>query len=619
MLDVTLSTSFVPGANVKGRVSGANWVFLRPALTAGRVICVGVPEASTLATLARFSRTVLVVASNVRLAALSTAGDLPTSFRNVQFCAVGDLAGMLEERSADVLVCVGWRSPWRVRRDPQLRHALTRALKHGALVYYEHLGAFDPLRSMPLLHHDPADRDVQRFRLTPLGGEMETAIPALDPDMARYFRENRLSAEPSTTRVLRRVAKRAREWVAPRHAPALADPSGTMPTSSAKNGAGVGRVGARRWMAQANGHLRARRPWFDNLVDRYGVLLGAPATAASINPPQYLRAVAAQSGIRLEGFRWGLSARGNYSSRKLVFYLADGAATDVTPPRYVAKMVRDAVFNPRLENEHRALSLLCRQEAIDKDTVPRPVFFGHHAGLAILGQTVVHGVPFVRQTTASADCPLFQAALDWFTALAAGTAHSHSTAATGEAATTFAWLLARFHELYLSSAEEQSFLSDQVAVLIRGAEALPLTFQHGDPGLWNMLVTPAAKVALLDWEAAEPHGMPLWDLFYFLRSYAVIAARLGGGRNSLDGIAAQLLCDTPFSRKVTEASHLYCKRTGVPEAMIEPLFYSCWMHRAIKEASRLTPERLGEGHYINLIRLTIARRQVPALRRLFAR
>ena len=29
------------------------------------------------------------------------------------------------------------------------------------------------------------------------------------------------------------------------------------------------------------------------------------------------------------------------------------------------------------------------------------------------------------------------------------------------------------------------------------------------------------RVVFLDWEAAEARGMPLWDLFYFLRSFAV--------------------------------------------------------------------------------------------------
>ena len=45
------------------------------------------------------------------------------------------------------------------------------------------------------------------------------------------------------------------------------------------------------------------------------------------------------------------------------------------------------------------------------------------------------------------------------------------------------------------------------------------------------------RPAFLDWEAAELHGMPLWDLFYFARSVAVGVARACGTRGSLEAFA----------------------------------------------------------------------------------
>jgi len=39
MLELTLATQFVPGTNLRGEVSGANWMFLLPALDLERVIC----------------------------------------------------------------------------------------------------------------------------------------------------------------------------------------------------------------------------------------------------------------------------------------------------------------------------------------------------------------------------------------------------------------------------------------------------------------------------------------------------------------------------------------------------------------------------------------------------
>ena len=352
-------------------------------------------------------------------------------------------------------------------------------------------------------------------------------------------------------------------------------------------------------------------------MKRHGVLLGTPAAGLVNGPPKYVCDVAAASGISLLGYRWGLAAKGEYTSRKLIFYLADRATGSGSGSHYIAKVVRNPSLNARLENEHRALSRLCADRVVDGETVPHPVFFGYHAGLAILGETVVEGTPFAEHTDATADCPYLNAAVEWFTALGARTV-APRTVTSAEAAATLGWLFGRFNELYCPDRGERDFLSGQIEAIRAGAETLPLTFQHGDPGMWNMLVTPSQRIALLDWEAAEPNGMPLWDLLYFLRSYVVRAARLGGGRHSLDGVAAELLSDTPISRMVATATRCYCRRIGLSDGLVEPLFYSCWMHRAIKEATRLPAQHLSSGHYVNLLRLTIMRRQTPALRRLFA-
>jgi hypothetical protein len=52
--------------------------------------------------------------------------------------------------------------------------------------------------------------------------------------------------------------------------------------------------------------------------------------------------------------------------------------------------------------------------------------------------------------------------------------------------------------------------------------------------------------------------------------------------------------------------------------LVEPLFHTCWMHRALKEATRLTSSRLERGHYVSLLRLCIDQREAPTLRRLFS-
>ena len=48
------------------------------------------------------------------------------------------------------------------------------------------------------------------------------------------------------------------------------------------------------------------------------------------------------------------------------------------------------------------------------------------------------------------------------------------------------------------------------------------------------------------------------------------------------------------------------------------LFHTCWMHSALKEATRIPLSRLDEGHYVRPLKLCIDRRCAPGLERLFS-
>ena len=131
-------------------------------------------------------------------------------------------------------------------------------------------------------------------------------------------------------------------------------------------------------------------------------------------------------------------------------------------------------------------------------------------------------------------------------------------------------------------------------------------------------MTPNGRVAILDWEAAEPAGIPLWDLFYFMRSYSLDAARKQGTKDRLVAFKQQFLDDTPLSRLFLNTVDDYCQQTGLDTSLIEPLFYTCWMHRSLKESMRLKPTELQQGHFSNLIWWCKAHRNSPTLSHLFA-
>jgi thiamine kinase-like enzyme len=157
-----------------------------------------------------------------------------------------------------------------------------------------------------------------------------------------------------------------------------------------------------------------------------------------------------------------------------------------------------------------------------------------------------------------------------------------------------------FAQIYGDS-DLESVLRDQIDVLERAGDRLPRVFLHGDPGTWNMLATRDGRVAFLDWESAEVAGLPLWDLFYFLRSYGLTRLR-GHVPTPLAAFDSAYFGSSDLTTWVHEQIAAYCRAVELHPDWVVPLYYTCWMHRSLKEATRLERSRLGTGHFINVLR-----------------
>jgi Phosphotransferase enzyme family len=552
MLETTLSTEFVPGTNLKGNVAGANWTFLLPSLALDLILCVGVPPAAALATLARLGRAVAVLCESTQQLRVVSELCRRRALVNVQPIAAGAQdEPPLVEQSVDLVVLADGAG----RRA--LPAELARLLKPEGLVYCEAgAGQHSAIGGLGA---------AQCFWVTPLRGEMQTAVPAADQQTITYFIRQALYSPSVKLRPFKRAERAINRRL-----------------------------------------LSLRR--------RYSTLAGRPEASLDARPPRYLRTIAADAGVDIGAYRWGLAAHGEYTSRKVLLFLFECASST---PAYIVKMTREPALNRRLENEQRALTLLHEHGLGDAELLPKVAFFGHHSGLAVVGETIVAGVPFRQRTDGTAECRYLHAAVDWLTELGAATADRGATSPF-EVAEGLDMLLDRFTKIYQIAPAQRAFLGEQLGRIASSRQSFPLVFQHGDPGTWNMLATLAGRTAFLDWEAFERHGMPLWDLFYFMRSYGVWSARIGGVRDSLKGFERQFMADSALGAYLVEATERYCGRSGLAPELVEPLFYTCWMHRALKEATRLTAEQLEHGHYVGLLQLCIDRRSAPVLRKLFS-
>lgn len=621
MLETTLATTFVPGTNLKGKVAGANWSFILPRLELTNVICIGAPPFTTLTTLASVSQTVhIILADDQAIQATPTAALENLCWHNTLKTPTLPLA----DHSVDLLFIADRRACDWIMRDQLLTNELSRLLTPEGLIYYEYSGLTDPLRGGQNLHNlIQPQGTTQRFWLTPLSGEMHTAVPSEDRHTVHYFMAHKFYSANNVLRTWLKQIGRAVGAKDKAQKTVLSTPKKTKGGRKTKSWKSSLRTVVRRLggpvLSIANGieeffdRQALRNPFFQ----RQGVLLDRTGQSAEQQLPMYLQTLAQTADVDLRHYRWGLMARGDYSSRKLIFFLFNQASTGAAAaPQYVVKMVRDAAYNARLENESRALLWLQEHGIGDVEILPQVVFSGRHADLAIVGETVINGMPFRQKTASTAECPYVQRAIELLTEIGAATADP-TVATPTQVMHSVNTLFEQFVAIYRPTPDEFNFLTEQIARFGYSPKPIPLVFQHGDPGTWNAMVTPNGRIALLDWEAAEVHGMPLWDLFYFLRSYCVGAARALGAQDPLAGFAQYVLEDTPLGQLFIKATLQYCERTGVPQALIGPLFYTCWMHRSLKEATRLTQTQLDSGHYVNLLRLSIQKRNSPTSSRLF--
>jgi hypothetical protein len=346
--------------------------------------------------------------------------------------------------------------------------------------------------------------------------------------------------------------------------------------------------------------------------------LGIEAEAAELfarerlaGPPQYLRQVAAASGLAIEDRRWAMAIPGLYASNKAIFLLFPD---DDDRPDIVVKVARGPEQNPRLENEESSLRALEVTTWGKAGWAPRVLFSGAHEGIRILGETAMRGDPFRRRTTAEPGCPYASAVIRRLIELGAETANPPAAGSTLHV--RLLELFDRYRGLYRPDARVTTYLRRQID-LVGNAGPISTVFQHGDPGTWNILATSDGSVGFLDWEAGNAEGVPLWDLFYFLRSFGVTVGHASGVMGSLRAFERHYLERSDLARIQADAIRQARAAAGVPRALVEPLFHTCWMHRAVKQASRLPSWKLRRGHYHRLLSTAIDGRESPGLRLLF--
>lgn len=550
--------SFTPGANQRGRVSGAAWSYVLPSQELASVVCLGNPSAAAVSRLCLLADCVQILppAGSTHLWQRTVAQQ---AWPNV---AVGRAGEVSVSQPPDLVWLVGSRRHLQSTEATRWRQLLRQA----KLVYRERSSA-------PRLPHASASRQSASvsldLHLTPLLGEPRSAVPAGDEATSRHFRAAGLE-EDWLSRELRR--------------------RGIPFVSAATRRLGLGPLSSR-------------------LFTRRGLISGGDLPDVH-TPPRYLRAAAAAHGVKLEDHRWGLSAKGQYASQKALFFLYPGA--DVRPS-LVVKISQDPSRSHLLENAYAGMRLLEATEFGAAGRLPRARFAGSTRGLQLVGEEAVAGTAFVRRSKGGSECPY---AADAVAALIELGRIGAGQCPTAKVAQTLAGFLDQFLRLYRPSADTSGHLQQQIEALSAAELPIPLVFMHGDPGLQNLVIRPDDRLALLDWENAEQAGMPLWDLFHFLRTYVVWAGRRGMLTSRSAAITEHYLEGASLTDFLVGSVERYRRALQLDGSLIGPLFWTHLLVQALREAPRLDPSELQQGHQLKLLELLVAGRHSAVLRRI---
>jgi hypothetical protein len=116
---------------------------------------------------------------------------------------------------------------------------------------------------------------------------------------------------------------------------------------------------------------------------------------------------------------------------------------------------------------------------------------------------------------------------------------------------------------------------------------VPAVLQHNDVGTWNILAS-GGDFTVLDWEDAVRHGLPLWDLLYFL---ADAGAHLDGASDPGEHFERLFLGEAASSELLFSRTRAMVDELELPAEAVGRIATLCWLHHGLSGRRRVEGAR----------------------------
>lgn len=277
------------------------------------------------------------------------------------------------------------------------------------------------------------------------------------------------------------------------------------------------------------------------------------------------------------------------TSAHVVFLLLDRESSE---PRLVIKVARQGTGkDSALAREAANLHAVQALRPGGFDSIPRLIAFEAYAGTQLLLETALPGRVLRPSDARRRPNECAQALLDWVTALHLASAHrSIRPSVGGEPWSDPLDRLVR----------DNSLSAEDAALVARTRELLdplrrkpwPVVFEHGDLSAPNILVTELGALNVVDWELANPAGLPAQDLFFSLAFLAFARSRATGPRQYVDAFARAFFGPSAWTRPYIER---YADCLHLDRDLLPSLFVACWSSYVARRVDRLTHSAVNSG------------------------
>ena len=251
-------------------------------------------------------------------------------------------------------------------------------------------------------------------------------------------------------------------------------------------------------------------------------------------------------------------------------------------PRVAVKMARVPESVAGLQREALVLRTLERQRPGGLEGVPRVLFTRAHGETFAEAQTGVSGVPLSPTVSRENYASLADAATTWLTGLAAYSAQA-STNDEWQRLVEPAFL--QFAHTFGPVVEAR--LLEDTREALRGLRGLTSVCEQRDFAPWNVFLQHDGRLAILDWESAEPRGLPGSDLIYFLAHLGFGLDRAHTPDRMIESFRGARVQDSLQGRVHRICISRYCAETGLSGDQLRSIRLYTWIVHSRSEYSRL--------------------------------